>query len=115
MVDISIGYGSGIIEHRYYNIVTGCFSKSFYDVIASCEQLVAYLDSEKRDGVRYRKIIVENIFDGTLFYKEYELDFSGIIMPVDEASFDNNDSELKVKYFLGEEQLEKEIVLKLQP
>ena len=110
IVDVSTGFGTGIIEHRYYDVATDCFSKGFFDVIACCDELIAYIGGENQE----RKIVVENIFDYTLFYKEYKLELSEIPMPINEASFENKCSVLKVNYISGEEQLEEEIFLELQ-
>ena len=49
-----------------------------------------------------RKVIVHNVFDKSLFYKEFEIDFAKVDTPVLSASFSNDHSQLNLTYLTEE-------------
>ncbi len=101
-VDISISMGTGLIVHKYYDISQNVFSEDFSYVIASKDNLVAYIYVPEQGGFENRKLIVQNIFDKSVFLKDFVLDFSNIDIPVNEADFSEDLSILNVEYLSGE-------------
>ena len=86
IIDVRIGMGTGITTHRYYD-VRDSFSntKEYSYVIASSENLVAYLDGE----LNSRKVVVKSIFDDT-FYKDFEVALAETPMPVSSAALSSD-------------------------
>ena len=109
VVDVHINLGSGLSEHSYYSVERDAFSKKYLYVSAYNNEKVAYLNGSFQD----RRLIVQNVFDKTEYYKEFDLDFSTFFFPVVEASFINNDSQLQVTYYSGEEEIQRTEILDL--
>lgn len=109
VVDIPLNWGTGLCEHRYYSAERDAFSKKYFFVSAYNNEKVAYLDGSLQDRI----LVVQNVFDKTEYYKEFDLDFSTFITPVVEASFINNDSQLQVTYYSGEEETQRTDILDL--
>lgn len=104
IIDIKVGMGSGIAIHKYYSICENVFSQEFSYVLSSSDKLIAYIHVPKERPFENRKVIVQNIFDKNLFYKEFQLDFSHVDTPVVEAVFSKDGASLQLTYLYGEEQ-----------
>ena len=65
------------------------------------------------DSFENRRLVVQNVFDKTEYYKEFLIDFSKFDMPIIDAHFINNDSQLQIKYYSGEEETERTEILEL--
>ena len=113
IIDIKIGMGTGITIHKYYDVDENVFSQEFQYVLSNLEQLIAYVDVPKANPLENRKVIVRNIFDKQLFYKEYELDFSYVDTPVIEAKFSRDGAALHLTYLSGEQKTQVSTVLEL--
>lgn len=113
IIDIEIGMGTGITIHKYYDVDENVFSQEFQYVLSNLEQLIAYVDVPKANPLENRKVIVRNIFDKQLFYKEYELDFSYVDTPVIEAKFSRDGAALHLTYLSGEQKTQVSTVLEL--
>lgn len=109
VVDVHINWGTGLSEHHYYSVKRDVFSKKYEFVVAYNNERVAYLDG----AIQERCLIVQNVFNKTEYYKEFNLDFSTFITPVVDASFINNDSQLQVTYYFGDEEIERTVILDL--
>lgn len=113
IVDIRIGIGTGTIIHKYYSVEENIFSQEFQYVLSNSDKLVAYIDVPKENAFENRKVIVQNIFDKDLFYKEFQLDLSKIDTPVIDAIFLNDGTSLQLTYLSGKEQTQVITVLNL--
>lgn len=114
IVDIGIGMGTGLTIHRYYSAGRDLISEEFSYVLSNINELVAYIDVPKEKTFENRKIIVRNVFDKDLLYKEFQLDFSSVDTPVIQARFLNDGALLQVTYLSGEEQTQISKTLKLK-
>ncbi len=114
IVDISEGFGTGIVTHKYYNAAKNTFSKEFSYVVANQGETAAFIDIDKNEPLKNRKLVVCNVFDSDLFYKEFCLDFSAVDTPIIKANFLQNGSALTVEYLSGGEQSPKTEVLSLE-
>lgn len=113
IVDIKIGMGTGITIHKYYGVGKNIFSQEFPYVLSNLDKLIAYIDVPKEKPLENRKVIVQNIFDKNLFYKEFQLDFSNVDTPVIEAKFSKDGASLQLTYLSGEDQTQISTVLNL--
>ena len=113
IVDIEIGMGTGITIHKYYGVGENIFSQEFLYVLSNLDQLIAYIDVPKEKPLENRKVIVQNIFNKNLFYKEFQLDFSNVDTPVIEAKFSKDGESLQLTYLSGEEQTQISTMLDL--
>ena len=113
IVDIEIGMGTGIATHRYYHVKKNVFSQEFQNVLSNVDNLIAYIDIPKENPLKNRKVIVQNIFDRGLFFKEFQLDFSKLDTPVIDAMFSKDGTSLQLTYFSGEEQTQTCTILSL--
>ena len=113
IVDIEIGMGTGIITHKYYDVDENIFSQEFQYVLSNLDKLIAYIEVSKEKPLENRKVIVQNIFDKSLFYREFSLDFSNIDTPVVEAQFLKDGTSLQLIYLSGEDQTQVSTILEL--
>lgn len=113
IIDIETGMGTGIIIHKYYSVGENIFSQEFQYVLSNSDKLIAYIDAPKEKPLENRKVIVQNIFDKSLFYKEFRLDFSNVDTPAIEAKFSKDGVSLQLTYLSGEEQTQISTMLDL--
>lgn len=113
IIDIGIGMGTGITIHKYYDTAANIFSREFTYVLSVSDKLIAYIDVSKDQPMENRKVIVQNIFDKSILYKEFQLDFSDVDTPVTEAKFSKNGAALHLTYLSGEEQTQISTILNL--
>lgn len=106
IVDIRIGMGTGITIHKYYDVAENIFSQDFTYVLSNSNELIAFIDVPNEKPFENRKVVVQNVFDKSLFYKEFQLDFSKIDTPVVKATFSNGATSLELTYLSGEEQVQ---------
>lgn len=114
IVDISTGMGTGITEHKYYSVEQNVISEVFSYVIAANNELVAYINVPEEQPLKKRRVVVQNAFDKSLFYKEYELDFSKVDTPILDASFSEDGLLLEVIYLSGVDQVQVSEILSLE-
>lgn len=113
IIDVSIGKGSGITVHKFFDIKNKLISDDYLYVLANRDNLVAYIGIQKENPFENRKIIVSDIFKNDEYYKEFEMDFSNVDTPVTKANFSRNGKDLKITYLSGPNQTEKSITLDL--
>lgn len=86
-IDIGIGMGTGITIHKYYNANENTFSEEFTNVLTNSDKLIAYIEVSKENPLENRKVVVQNIFDKSLFYEEFKLDFQMLIPLLSKQNF----------------------------
>lgn len=114
IIDVSIGMGTGITIHKYFDIENRLVSDEYSYVLANYDNLVAYIDVPKENSFENRKIAVHNIFDKNVFYKEFDMDFSDVDTPITYARFIENGKVLEITYLSGANQIVKSILLNLE-
>ena len=112
-LDISIGFGTGIVSHQYYSVDKNVFSQEFLYVLSNSDELVAYIDIPEEKPFENRKVVVQNIFDKNIFYKDFQLEFSHVDTPVIDATFSKDGTALQLTYLSGEERTQTSTVLDL--
>lgn len=100
-------YGSGrTIDLRFYDLNKGRLSEWQYDSILDYAYgLVAYIDVAKHKPQKDKlKLIIQDIFDGSVFYAEFFRDFTYVDNPYDTAKefcfIDENS--LFIEYYIEE-------------
>ena len=102
ILEIRIGMGTGISVCRYYDALNDRFSEEYTYVAAATQNFVVYLDGT---SLADRKLVVRDLFDGKVFYKEYSLDFSpNCHTPIESAAFIAGECELLLSYLAGAEE-----------
>ena len=114
IIDVSIGMGTGITIHKYFDIENRLVSDEYSYVLANYDNLVAYIDVPKENSFENRKIAVHNKFDKNVFYKEFDMDFSDVDTPITYARFIENGKVLEITYLSGANQIVKSILLNLE-
>ena len=112
-IDIGIDMGTGITIHKYYNANENIFSGEFTNVLTNSDKFIAYFDVFKENPFENRRVVVQNIFDKNMFYKEFKLDFSNVDTPVIEAKFSKDGASLLLTYLSGEKQTQTSEILDL--
>lgn len=112
-IDIGIDMGTGITIHKYYNANENIFSGEFTNVLTNSDKLIAYIDVSKENPLENRKVVVQNIFDKSLFYEEFKLNFSNVDTPVIEAEFSKDGACLLLTYLSREKQTQTSEILDL--
>ena len=109
ILEIRIGMGTGISVCRYYDALNDRFSKEYTYVAAATQNFVAYLEGT---SLADRKLVVSDLFDEKVFYKEYSLDFSpNCHTPIQSAEFIAGDCELHLSYLAGAEEQSLDVIL----
>lgn len=103
IIDISIGFGSGVCQHQYYDIDKNILSEPFFDVFATSGELIVYMDVPKENAMKDRTLVIQNIFDKEELFVEYKLDFSNYIIPIEKIEFLTNSDSLQITYYKGSE------------
>jgi len=114
IIEIRIGAGSGVILRQYYSVSKNVFSQVFQNVFSNSDELIAYITIPKRKTMESRIVVVQNIFDKSLFYKEFQLELSNVIgSPITKAEFSKDGTSLQVTYLSGEDQTQVSTTLDL--
>ena len=98
LIEIRIGYGTGISGCRYFSIEKNQMSEEFFYVVATSGTQIAYLSGSIDD----RKLIVQDIYQHTEKCQSFELDFSPEYTPVVDARFADNGARLQITYMKGQ-------------
>lgn len=89
------GHGGNSFEKRYYDVSGRRVSQFFPSPVAESDSLVAYFVREDSEI----KLIVQNIFDVTILYKEITRDFSDFVFKQNyTGEFIENNSKLRLTY-----------------
>lgn len=85
---------------RYYDIETSRISRFFSSPLLTYEETVAYF-SVREDSII---LVVQNMFEPATFYKEFDRDFSGMVIRGGDCKpeFLQNGQQLKLTYWRGE-------------
>ena len=114
ILEIEIGFGTGLQQRRYYDAEEDLFSEEYIYVIACRDRLLAYIKiPESGSAFENRKIVVLDMFDPETFYQEFSLDFSKVDTPVVDAAFSEDKTSLAVVYLAGENGTETTVELDL--
>lgn len=105
ILEIREDYGTGIIYQTFYNIENNKFSQQFIFAIAYNDSLIAYFEENNI-------LIIQNIFNKNIYYKEFKNNnitgkdiIEGNII---DAYFTKDNKELIIKYYKNNvEQIEK--------
>lgn len=108
LIDIHYSMGTGLINHKYYSIARDCISREYFYVAAVYDELIAYIYVPDENAFENRRLVIRNIFDSTVYFKETALDFSRVDTPITEAEFINDGAQLKLKYYSGDNKTIKE-------
>lgn len=85
---------------RYYDIETGRVSRLFSNSLGTHEETVAYFSVRGNDIL----LVVQNMFEPATFYREFDRDFSGMVIRGGDCKpeFLQNGKKLKLTYWRGE-------------
>lgn len=109
VIEIRIGYGTGIIGRRYYNAQTTQMSEEFFYVVANYGTKIAYLDGDLDD----RKMIVHDVYESSENALSFDLDCARDPYPIYDASFSEDGSLLSISYQSGDNDAICEVTLEL--
>ena len=100
ILEIHIGYGTGVWQCRYYDANKKLVSVWFNQPHAFSNNLVVYAEPRWNDGDRTDFIVVRDIFHEDAYYSEFERPLKTSV-PIVDAVFINDGSQLKVTYLTG--------------
>ncbi len=98
LLDIHLSFGSGIIRHLYYDIENDRLSQEFYYVVALKNDIIAYIGEAENENKQNKSLIIQNIYDKDKYCKEINLNLSKEPMPIDNAEFSDDMTQLFIKY-----------------
>ena len=101
LIEIRIGYGTGINGRRYYSIETEKMSEEFFYVVANHGTKIAYVTYSTGD-LNDRKLMVQDVFQPIDSGQSFVLDFSPTHTPVIEAEFLEGGSTFSLTYYEGQ-------------
>ena len=111
LISIRTAVGTGTSFTQYYDVNRDIFSEAFESVASSGYGKILYMDISN-DTL---KLVIRDIFCESLFYSEFDLDFSPTANPADalkKAEF-INEKTIMLTYIAGSEYVEKELILQL--
>lgn len=100
ILKLRFNLGGNIGNEKYYNVSNGKVSRTYECVLDSSGELVAYFSNSFEDP-KQTSIVIENMFDSTVYCKEFLRDISvnSIIQSsVIEAEFIENNSKFIITY-----------------
>lgn len=111
IVRVAISAGSYARNEVFYDTETGEKSEVFYNVATVYKRKVAYMDLREQESC----LIIRDIFDKDLYYKEIYRDFSPSAVPstVLQSAVFVEDSIIQITYLEGEDYVEKEEKIEL--
>ncbi|MCR5663820.1 MAG: hypothetical protein K6G17_02960 [Oscillospiraceae bacterium] len=98
LVSVQAGSGKETKWGIYYDIVEHRQSEPFYGILAETHNTVAFCGSSQ--------IIIQDIYDASAFRQvisDFPTTFSPTATPFISASFTNNNSEVMIEYFSGDD------------
>ena len=100
IIELSVGYGTGLACRRYYSISRDCFSVDYWYVSATQpdEELVAYMYVNSSGSFDDRYFVIRNIFDKSEYYRTFSLQFAPIFSPIESIEFINGGKEILISY-----------------
>ena len=101
LVKIDIGCGTGCHNCRYIDPEKRLVSEWFFNPITESETMIVYFSYA--GGIR---LIVQDIFDKSKYYKSFARNFSPILYPVSDADFINGGKQLRITYKAGQDEHE---------
>lgn len=110
IVKLSTQTGTGLSTSStfYYNAKKDVISRTFHSVYDEMDELLVFSD--------HKKLIVRNIFDKTVYYREFTEFKSGladVIEPFINAKFINENKQIQVTYLVGKDLTETTDVINL--
>ena len=93
------GNGGNSWSERYYDVTNGNISRLFECPVAHSDSMVAYFtfDAQNNNII----LVIQNIFDASRYYCEISRNFSDhVIKECVEAEFIENDTQLKISYWV---------------
>lgn len=109
IIKLCVKVDTGVSNCRYFDIESKLSSIWFVSPVAENGTLVAYPDQPWEAT----KLIVQNIFDKSKYYCEFEREFTYIYTPIESAEFINDDKQLHITYETGQEKQEVTEILDL--
>lgn len=95
---MNYGFGGNAWYERYYDTTNGRVSRFFEKPIANADEFVAYF--VVTDTGNEIVLIVQNMFDPNIYYKEIRKDFSDYVIKEQvSAEFSEDNSKLKISYW----------------
>jgi len=76
-LEIRFNGGTNATCCQYYDTSNNTFSQQFWNPALTQNRLIVYMNGSDKDI----KLVVQNIFDSNLFYREYVRDFTPVSMP----------------------------------
>ncbi|MBQ6714350.1 MAG: hypothetical protein IJN15_02235 [Clostridia bacterium] len=99
---LNYGFGGNSWFERYYDTSNGKVSRFFERPIQHTNSLVACFVLDEKNKI---VLVVQDIFDSKVFYKEIYRDFSDLVLKNHiDCEFQNSDTELKITYWLNNNQ-----------
>lgn len=96
--------GSGIWWSKYYSLKRDVVSQKYDYVFAFNGELVVYIDIPSGGSAfETRRLVIRNAFDKAEFYMAVDLELAEVHSPIIRAEFINNNTQLEVTYYFGED------------
>lgn len=96
ILSVRMGFGTYSFNCRYYNLNTSQISRFYDNPLEISGNYIAYFKSKNNGDI---VLVAQDIFDKTVYYKEFERNFSPMVLNVySETEFINNNKQLKISY-----------------
>ena len=110
IIDICIGYGTGVSKHIYYDISKNQTAGPFFYVLAMSGKRIVYLDVPETDPFTSRRLIVCDLFAQNGLWREIPQNaFKGLAhidMPFSKAVFLDGGETLELYYYSDNGEME---------
>lgn len=108
VLELRLGMGSGVSISKYFDVKNNRISNNYKDILLSTGELCIHVDPSD-----VSRLIIENVFDQTKYYKNFELNLAKTPMAIIDIKLINNNEKLWIKYLQGENRIVRQVTLNL--
>jgi hypothetical protein len=99
LLELQIDAGTYATIYRYYDLVNSRVSKYYVTPLGIGGEYVAYFKNTTTENKDNIFLVIQNIFDKNIYYKEIKRDFSSMVLGGETPTeFINNNTQIKISY-----------------
>ena len=113
ILSVRMGFGTYAFVCRYYDLSTNRISRFYTTPLEIGGEYIAYFTGKTENDKDEIILVIQNIFDERVYYKEVKRDFPpAVLMGYSPTQFINNNMQLQITYYIDSdtEEVKTEII-----
>jgi len=99
ILSVRMGFGTYAFICRYYDLSANRISRFYTTPLEIGGEYIVYFITKSENDENEAVLVIQNIFDDRVYYKEIKRDFSSRVLEFySETEFINNNTQLKISY-----------------